>query len=273
MTSPLGLKPDLPVVDLTSEAFGLLWQKRQQVLRMFLPIIVVLAAVDWLSQYLYPPVIDDSEVVFQPAQLIFAMVSVLLSILMATACHRFTLLPKEQWEANALHGFRRDEWRYLGRWLVISIIVGLALGSIALVGILVAGVEAMAVVLVVAVMSALYLMARLSITLPALAIGQNSPLTDAWALSRGNGSRLVVVVLLIPLLMGSPFIVLYALQPQLGVLAYVASMGAYIATLVSLVMLSLAYQFLCDVKGVEVVQDVSSAQEQKADDDDKHFDA
>ncbi len=265
MTSPLGLKPDLPVVDLTSEAIGLLWQKRQPVLRMFLPIIVVLAAVDWLSQYLYPPVEDSGEVLFQPAQMLFVIASLLLSILMATACHRFTLLPKEQWEANALHGFRRDEWRYLLRTVVIGLLVAVLAVLVMVIGLSILGEQGLVPVAVVTMMLALYVLSRLAITLPALALGQHSPLKEAWQLSRGNGSRLVLVVFLIPMLMGSPFFILLALQPEVGLLAYLASFGVYITSLISLVMLSLAYQFLCDLKGVEAMDDTS--------DDDKHFDA
>ena len=48
MKSPLGLNTELPVGDMISEAVNLLWQKRQQVLAMFLPAILLLAFVDWI---------------------------------------------------------------------------------------------------------------------------------------------------------------------------------------------------------------------------------
>ncbi|ASP40495.1 hypothetical protein CHH28_18280 [Bacterioplanes sanyensis] len=266
MTSPLGLKPDLPVVDITSDAASLLWQKRTQVMRMFLPVLLLLAAIDWLSQAMYP-VVEDA-VVFQPSQLIFMLASLFISILMATACHRFTLLPQDRWHANALHGFRRDEWRYLLRSIVIGLVVVLLAISIAGIGIALLGKDAVLLVGVVTAMLALYVMSRLAITLPAIALGQHSPLKQAWELSRGNGSRLVLVVFLIPMLLGSPFMLLLVLDSGVGVLSYLASFGIYITSLISLVMLSLAYQFLCDLNDVDALQEPAEVT-----DNDNHFDA
>lgn len=270
MTSPLGLKPDLPVVDITSEAIGLLWQKRAQVVRMFLPVLLLLAGIDWFSKYLYPVSEAATGVVFQPNQVVFILASLLISILMATACHRFTLLPKEQWEKNALHSFRREEWRYLLRFILILLMALLITLLTMLAMMVVVGQQGTAIAAVVGVMTFLYVMSRLVITLPALALGQQSSLSDAWQLSRGYGSKLVLIAFIIPILMGSPFMLMAGLDSDVGLLAYLGSFGIYITTLISLVMLSLSYQFICDLNQVDAV---ASSQGEQPSDSDNHFDA
>jgi len=235
MKSPLGLNAELPVGDLISEAINLLWQKRSDVLRMFLPAIFLLALVDWIGKSFMPPNQIGSQLLFMAASLI-------LSILFATAAHRFTLLPPDQWDRNALHMWGRAEFVYLLRALQIGIISGFVLVALMTVLILVLGKELMPLAAVASVLPTLYLCGRMSITLPEVALGRKTNLRRSWEMSEGNGTRMVLVVIIVPLLMTLPFLLLYLLKNQW--LNYVAAFGSYITTLISLVMLSLSYRFL-----------------------------
>lgn len=246
MKSSLGLKAELAVVDIIKEAIGLLWIKRIDVVRMFLPAMLLLAAVDSASQYFFPQNSEAEVAIFHPEQLLFVLVSAILSILLATACHRFTLLPREQWNTNALHGFGRAEMRYLLRLMQIGVLCCVVLFAVMLPLTALVGDQGAIAAGVIAVMVMLYVWSRLSITLPEVALGQKSTLTRAWQLSRGNGSRLVVVVIVAPVAMTFPFLVLMFTDSEVGVLSYLAAFGTYITTLISLVMLSLSYQFLLD---------------------------
>lgn len=239
MKSPLGLQAELPVLDLAREALQLLWHKRAQVWRMFMPVIVLLALIDWLGG-LY---LDNQRPLLQG---ILLLASVGLSVLFATACHGFTLLPPEQQQARVLHGWGRLEFRYFIRALQIGLIAGVVFG-IAMFGfMLVLGGQGEAAIAaaVLALLPAAYLWGRLSVTLPELAIGRRTSLKRAWAMSRGNGGRLVLVVIIIPLLLTAPFLLLYGADHLL--LNYVAALGVYVTSLISLVMLSLAYRFLLE---------------------------
>lgn len=235
MKSPLGLNTDLPVMDLLKEAVSLLMLKKQQVMRMFMPAMLILALVDSLSSEL----VDRGA-----AQAIFMLVSVILGVLFATAAHRFTLLPEEQWHRNALHAWGRDELRYLVRAIIIGVAAAVLFFMIMLVTMAVAGPEQAWVGAVVASLPVLYVWARLSVTLPEIALGQHTDLKRAWALSDGNGSRLVLIVIVIPVLMMTPVFALYAAENWL--LNYVAAFGGYITSLISLVMLSVSYRFLTE---------------------------
>lgn len=277
MKSRLGLNADLPVVDIVKEAVELLWQKRHDVIKMFLPAILLLAAVDWASQYFFPQ--DESSPVqaIQPGQLLFLLVSVILSILLATACHRFTLLPQERWDANALHGWRREEFRYLLRGLQIGAICGALFMAVLLGLMVVVGEERAVFAAGGAVMVTLYVWARLSITLPEMALGQRSGLSRAWQMSQGNGSKLVIVVWVVPVIMAAPFWLTFLNNGGIGLLNYLSAFGIYLTTLISLVMLSLSYRFLLDFYESEEGVDESLNRDNNAIDnshrDDSGFDA
>ncbi|MCD8523751.1 MAG: hypothetical protein LRY66_01805 [Saccharospirillaceae bacterium] len=237
MKSPLGLSADLPVMDLITEAIALLWLKRSAVIRMFLPAMLILALVDWSSSVFLA---EDDYL----NKLVFIIVSIFLSVMFATSCHRFTLLPKEQWDANALHGIGREELRYLLRGILLAVIAVVVFFGTMLFAMVFLGQENAWLGAVIAVLPALYFWSRLSITLPELALGQKSDLKRAWSLSAGNGSRLVLVVFIAPVVMASPFLALFMLDHS--ALRYLAAFGTYITSLISLVMLSLSYRFLLD---------------------------
>lgn len=249
MKSPLGLNAELPVMDLLKEAVTLLWGKRTVVIAMFLPVIALLALLDLISTHYFTPDLGALEqgleigesLSFGGTQLLFMLVSLVLSVLMATACHRFTLLPPSHWERNALHGFRTGEWRYLWR----SLLLGFVCGVLILVGTLVVMVfppAMMPLAVPVLIFVVIYVFSRLAITLPEIALGVFSPLSRAWQLSEGNGGRLMLVMIVVPVALCLPFIVLFALDSTL--INYVATMGIYLATLVAIVLQSLSYRFL-----------------------------
>ena len=235
MKSPLGLNAELPVGDMISEAISLLWQKRADVLRMFLPAVIILALIDSAGEYLVPPEVLSG-------QLLFILVSVVLSVLFATAAHRFTLLPREQWHKNALHMWKREEFSYLLRALQIGITAAVIFFVVMTALMFVLGQELAPLAAVAGALPALYFWGRLSITLPEVALGRKTSLSRAWKMSEGNGSRMVLVVIILPLIFTAPFLLLYLLDNPL--LNYVAAFGSYITTLISLVMLSLSYRFM-----------------------------
>ena len=236
MKSPLGLEANLPVMDIIRESLGLLWQKRELVLRMFLPALFILALVDWVASAF----IDERSLL----QLGFALASLILAVLFATAAHRFTLLPPEQWYASALHAWKGEEFRYLLRIIQIVLCAFAVIFALVMVLLVVLGKEMAPLAGVAGILPGFYIWGRLSVTLPEIALGQRTTLKRAWQLSAGNGSRLVLVVVVVPVLLMLPFIALYAADSLL--LNYVAAFGSYITSLISLVMLSLSYRFLLD---------------------------
>jgi len=262
MKSPLGLEARLPVFELFKDALFLLWAKRSRLITMFLPIIVVLVVLDQYSSAMSDSLmasVDPEALGGMTASMVQLMIvsitSMLLSILLATTVHRFSLQDASHWPKNALRLPNRYDWRYLGRSILISIVAAAVATFVILITSGLAALSggaskesmtaAMGLAMVPGIMVMLYFVARLSITLPEIAIGtEGSDMRRAWRMSKGNGSRLVVVVMALPLLVNVPFLLLFALESTLGNI--IASFGVYSMTLISITVLSLSYQFLVE---------------------------
>lgn len=275
MKSPIGLEARIPVFDLFKDALFLLWAKRNRLLSMFLPIILVLVILDYYSSAISAPILAaigqdgaDTNVTFPPEFWVVTSISMLLSILLATTVHRFTLQDASQWPSNALRVPTRSDMRYLWRSLQIMLIAfGVAvlvmMASLTVV-MLLSGQntpEGLAPVMYFSVvptmMIMIYVLARLSITLPEIAIGaEGSDLARAWRMSKGNGSRVVIVALVLPFLVNAPFLVLASLDTLLTNI--IAAFGIYSMTLISITVLSLSYQFLYEFYQPQPGEDVIS---------------
>jgi hypothetical protein len=287
MKSPLGLEARLPIFDLFKDAVFLLWAKRGRLVSMFLPIIVVLMVLDHYSSALGESVMATvGEVAGETKDmpegigrfLVLTLVSMLLSVLMATTVHRFSLQDSAFWPKNALRFPIRSDWRYLARSVQILAICVLILMGVSVVGGAFAGIlsgaagpeaiqQTIILFMVPGFMIMLYVSARLSVTLPEIAIGtEGSDLSRAWRMSKGNGSRLLIVVLLLPFIVTSPFLMLYSFDNIM--MNIIAAFGIYAMTLISVTVLSLSYQFLLEFyepQDGESVQPETSASDDSLD--------
>lgn len=287
MKSPLGLEARLPIFDLFKDAVFLLWAKRGRLVSMFLPIIVVLMVLDHYSSALGESVMATvGEVAGETKDmpegmgrfLVLTLVSMLLSVLMATTVHRFSLQDSAFWPKNALRFPIRSDWRYLARSVQILAICVLILMGVSVVGGAFAGIlsgaagpeaiqQTIILFMVPGFMIMLYVSARLSVTLPEIAIGtEGSDLSRAWRMSKGNGSRLLIVVLLLPFIVTSPFLILYSFDNIM--MNIIAAFGIYAMTLISVTVLSLSYQFLLEFyepQDGESVQPETSASDDSLD--------
>lgn len=175
---------------------------------------------------------------------ILQVIVLVFTILMATAAHKFTLLPREQWPSNALRLLGINEIRYFVRVVQIGVIGAAIVIGVILVS-LVFGKQAFPIGLMFGAMIAIYVSGRLSITLPEIALGRFSQLNRAWDMGKGNGSMLVIVVVVLPMLLTVPFMI-PSLLTENGVLRFIATFATYIGSLISVTVLSLSYQFLLD---------------------------
>lgn len=283
MKSPLGLEAQLPVFELLKDAVFLLWSKRNRLLTMFLPLIIVLVVFDSYTSDLKLQVEAKFEVLRQAGindvpegfwHLLMTMsVSMLLTILLATTVHRFTLLEQNQWPKSALRLPAAYDMRYLWRTIQILLICVSATMFISIFASIFAQSAGFApndplvlnLVMLICVPIVLYLLARFSVTLPELAIGtKGSDLARAWRMSSGNAGRLIFAVLILPIVIALPFMLLYASDSI--VMKIVASFGVYFSTLISLSVLTLSYQFL--IEFYEPQDGESVTPEQNRNDDD-----
>ena len=139
--------------------------------------------------------------------------SVGFAMMIAISCHRLVILGVDSLPSAWGLFWSRRETRFLGWSMLISLITALPFAVVGiLVGILVAVLGRSFTVSAAVPLSVLpfvlYASARLSLVLPATAIGQRPTLKGSWRLSRSNGWRLALVMflpslVLIPLSLGS----------------------------------------------------------------------
>lgn len=287
MKSPLGLEARLPIFDLFKDAVFLLWAKRGRLVSMFLPIIVVLMVLDHYRSSMGAAFIEAMDAINVETEgwpegagslIIVILASMLLGVLFATAVHRFSLHDASIWPKNALRVPAVSDWRYLLRTIQVIALATLASVFTSTVGMVVIAITTGAqtpealdqysqVLNILIVIVMLYIFARLSVTLPEIAIGtKGSGIERAWKMSKGNGSRLIIVVIVLPFLVALPFLLLYQFDSL--VMTILASFGTYSMTLISFTVLSLSYQFLLEFyepQDGESVQPETSASDDSLD--------
>lgn len=249
MKSPLGIDAKLPVGELLSQALQLIYHKRVALFKLLAPLLVFLIGVDLAMQvFISAPQETDKTNVMMPQvslmTVIFMFISLFFSVLYATNSHQFTLSPAAQKPQQGLRLWGENEANYFFKSIQIGLLsmVVFALCSSALA--VIVGKEQIYIALGLAAVAALYVLSRLSIILPEAALGKPTNLKRAWAMSQGNGTRMLLVVIIVPACMIMPFLLLSMLQtPFINVFV---SLGMYLGSLVSLVILSLSYQFLLE---------------------------
>lgn len=242
MKSPMGLDANLPVMDLLKEAVGILYVKRAELTRRFMPLILVMVALDVAGQYLFA---DDSS-----TSLIISFLALVISSVMATGAHRMTLLPNEEIYPDGYLG-----WTQL-KYIIRSILIGFICVFICMPAMMTMTISmssspegtplagSVIVFMVASVMVATYVSSRLMITLPEVALSKQTSFSRAWKLSQGNGTRMAIVVWILPIVMMIPALLLMLVDSLMTLI--LGSLISYIATLVGLVTLSLAYQFVAE---------------------------
>jgi hypothetical protein len=166
------------------------------------------------------------------------------AMMIAISCHRLVILGVDSLPSAWGLFWSRRETRFLGWSMLLPLIAFLPLVVLAiLVGILVAvlgpGFAAVGLLALILLPFVMYALARLSLVLPATAIGQRPTLKGSWRLSRSNGWRLALVMFLPSL----PLSALSAGLLQLGGIApqFLAAFLLVLLTLIGIGSLSKAF--------------------------------
>ena len=184
------------------------------------------------------------------------LLNIVLYVMFAVAWHRKYLLPDERVTVADALKWRREKTRFLLRSVGISLVAGLAAAAVALVGstLTAAAPPLGIVVMAAATLIALVLFGRLSLILPAAAVGRRDfGFQDAWRETRGNALAMVLILLLpvmIAFIAGIPAMIVALLFGSAGLLetvtgyAIVSLIGTalnYVAIAIAVTSLSEAY--------------------------------
>lgn len=157
-------------------------------------------------------------------------------ILLAVAVHRYILV-------NELVGI--DEGVTKASFLYFLWLIGIGLVS-ALIFVLPALLLAplgISTILLFGAIPVAYVTSRMSLVLPDRAIGRDTDIKEVWEVSRGNGWKLTVILVLLPTLLSLPFGLLQWVLPG-GLSVLVEVLAAAPLVILNVALLSVAYRQL-----------------------------
>lgn len=238
----------LPVGKILLGAPVLAWIQRWSLLRGLGPTVVILIAIKlfWSSMHTeFGPV----------GTMLFLAVSMALHAKFAVICHRLILVDFSSGSKLVMPTSWSDrETRFFGRMIVIYFLV--SIGSIVLMMVPLslflqmlpeAARDNPAKVVPYSVLfigpPATYLLARLSLILPATALDRTEKLSWAWKASAGNGLQLAVLVGLLPWASGLFNYLFIGTNPDI-ITIVVVNIVNYVLMTIEIIALSLAYREL-----------------------------
>jgi hypothetical protein len=199
METDSSIAAPLPVIRIIRDAFLFVWDRRTRLLYALAVPVALLLVVDHTFTFA-----NDN-----PLKFLQAFFQMAIYILFAITCHRVALIGDEGVPSFGLRRWTLREWRYLG-WSVIILVVWLLFSFVVnsfYVSMIVSKVEAGASAetyqsykywLTPFYIPIFYILARLSVLWPAIALDEQVGAQWAWRLTVHNGWRLTVVVSLLP---------------------------------------------------------------------------
>jgi hypothetical protein len=199
METDSSIPAPLPVIRIICDAFQFVWDRRTRLLYALAVPVALLLVVD------HAFTLANKD----PLKFVQAFIQMAIYILFAITCHRVALIGDEGVPHYGLRSWSLRESRYLG-WSVIILVVWLLFSFVVnsfYVSMIVSKVEAGASAetyqsykywLTPFYIPILYILSRLSVLCPAIALDQKVDAQWVWRLTAHNGWRLTVIVSLMP---------------------------------------------------------------------------
>ena len=195
----------LPVFATIGLAFKFFWRHRIQFYFLALPPVVISAVLFTLIgpktflNYYSPTLISAGAGEFWSIELVLITLLTTLIIfpLYTVAWHRSYLIPNEKITIGACYRWQHRHWVFLWASLkMLLLLVPVIIGGFFITGITSAAIPPLGIILMPANIAILILCyARFSLWLPASAVDHKMDLPGIWDLTRGNGWRLVGILI------------------------------------------------------------------------------
>jgi hypothetical protein len=169
------------------QSFRLIFGNLSQSLRLSSPLVAVLVAalVMFGPSYFIQDVDITSANALPPGAVFFQLLTLVVTMWVAVAWHRFVLL--EEYPAGALPAFHGGRMlAYFGYGILLGLVVGIAIllmGALVGLALFWAPVLMIAGIMIVAIAGS-WAFYRLSPILPASAIGKSIPMKEAWSATK-----------------------------------------------------------------------------------------
>ena len=216
----------LPIFEIVVQAYGFVWAHRTEFWKLAIPAIVIVsissAVFSWglwtlfgkaqsFGEYLENSInleinlkIVDFESFFWlwlAAMIVFAIVFCMYSV----AWHRLYLVPEEQAIARAAYRWGGRQWRFLFNWVKVFLVMipPFIVAEIVVLGIaFVATAAAFIISQILLWLVVGWFYARFSMVFPSTAADAHMKLREGWRFSKGNGWRLLWIIVFVALPVG-----------------------------------------------------------------------
>lgn len=166
---------------------------------------------------------------------LLSIASVAVNTIMAVSTHRVILIgPEDVTPMSAFNWSNRET-----RFVAYGILMGVMLVVVMLPLLLIPQVGGFIALPIVA-----WLVARLSLIFPAIAVDENVSLSKAWELSREHQLLMVLVVVVIPVLFYLPAMLI----AQIPYSSVIVSLVSTLALVLTIALLSVAYKYIRESK-------------------------
>ena len=261
------IKDPMPAMQYLIKAFEYCWTNRKDLTALaFLP-VTVLALSNTLIAHLYPaPIIslteNQQDFDINHYRLLSVPISLILQSMFSVALFRYFLLHEENISIYSALKWNHHKTRFLIRFLqILGIFALISFASFTLMGLLsganIGSISGLHIIGFFLLFLVLY--AKLMMTLPAAAIGEEMSLKKSWEISTGNIWRIVAITALpfIPItiasiIIGNIMTGFFSLEQIVDSLTlktiynFVTEFLSYIYVAVMTVAIGYAYQYLTD---------------------------
>lgn len=240
----------IPILSILHDAIAIPWHKRATMFWALLPISVALIAASMMG----PLILEGfGNIGF----LIWIIILGLAGVLFAITCHRLVLLGNESVPKYGLASWTARETRFVG-WTLAAFGFAAFFGFIVNIPVLVliaalSGNSGPPPALwvasacgILAWIPGYYLFARLSILLPATAVDERPSVVWARQLTRGNGWRLFLIVILLPVFITLGSGILFFLLGHSVIANLLISATGCVLGVIQVAALSLSYKHLTE---------------------------
>ena len=238
MTKGKGDQIKLPVMAILAAAFIVPWGNKIRFGQALAITFTILVVLDYFTA------IYAEELGF--GSMLLLAINLFVYVSFAVVCHRLVLLGNTSIPKFGIIGWSGREFRFFiwgvkvgMAFLVALVLTGMIVGSIAP-----SDISFFTPILILLSIPFAYLVSRISPLFPATATGKIYDLKWAFTLTEGNGLRMMVIVILIPIIMIGVNYIIEVLFGGNYTVEFITIALGYVVTVFEIAAVSLSYDFL-----------------------------
>ncbi len=232
---PIHSQRTIRLLHIIKEAFSLAWDKKLNILLAMIFPFIFLMILGFVKPYVFMYLGLFTVIIFYPPE------TLVIALFMLT-CHRLFIFGKESVPRFGVLIPKEREFRFFGWFIAVTLLTIIMV--IPIIGPLVILEVPEMLGITIALVPVGYVLARLSLLLPATAADQRPSITWAWNQSRGNGGRLFLLLTIPAIFTILESFIMDTLESS-AMLSAFFNIIMVLSVVFGLAFISLAYKELC----------------------------